>query len=163
MKKVSPNLVVVLLAITGFWCYSMLTPARAEAPTNSILEALQGIQEAIVSLSAPREGYWEYFETPADSNQVLVTVPAGKQFVLRELYCPRSIWPDWQLNVDDEVYFTSEQLFVSVQTGVSSTFNYVHNFPDECVAFGPGITLTFINDSASVLDMTVVGYFRDSQ
>lgn len=163
MKKVSTNLIVILLAMAGLWGYSMLTPARAEAPTNSVLEALQGIQEAIVSLSESKEGFWEYYETPADSNHVLVAVPAGKQFVLRELYCPRTIGSDWQLNVDDEVYFTNEQLLVSAQTSVGYTYNYVHNFPDECVAFGPGVTLTFINDSASILDMTVVGYFRDSQ
>lgn len=162
MKKVSPNLVVILLAMAGFWGYSMLTPARAEAPTNSILEALQSIRGAIVSLAESKEGFWEYFETPADSNQVLVAVPAGKQFVLRELYCPRSYESDWQINVDNEVYFTSEQLLVGVQPQVSVVYNYVHNFPDECVVFGPGITLTFVNDSISVLDMTVVGYFRAS-
>jgi hypothetical protein len=155
------NWKIVVVPVAGIlfaMAVTILPPLAAtpNTPSDSLLLALQDIQEAIASLSESKEGYWEYFEIPADSNQVLVTVPAGKQFVLRELYCPRT-WLGWQLNVDDEVYFKS------IQTQAGKQVLYIHNFPDECVAFGPGTTLTFVNNNTDVLDMTVVGYFRDAQ
>ena len=175
MKKVSTSLVMILLVLAGFFGYAMIASARPDAPPHSVLMALQGIQEALMALNEPVlepqaaepnavvvEGYCDYLETAEDSNQVVFTVPLGKQFVLRKLYVVHRInyiTGRWKLTADDIV-------LVSGSIVHSSNGKGVHDFPDNCIVVNAGETLRVVNTLDAEMDIlktTIIGYFRDVQ
>lgn len=173
MKKTRTNLVLVLLVAVIFFG---LANANPNALPHSILTALQGIQEAILALSEPEqevednmEGYCKYLEIVANSNQVVFTVPAGEQFVLRKLisgYPERLSLINWNLSVNDEIFIDGIINRSSCQVGPNGIVVYKleHNFPDKCVTINAGEILKIINEEEGfVLKTTIIGYFQDIQ
>ena len=172
-KIVLVAIVVVALALAA--SPSLTATPNSNTPSYSVSEALQGIQEAVSSLavasttkevnSVATEGYCEYIETAEDSNQVVLIVPAGRQFVLRKLYArhrEKSIWDLWHLEVDGNVLIDG-----GIIHELYGQKKGAHDFPDNCVVINAGETLRAVNemteDGSYTLKTTIIGYFRDTQ
>ena len=170
--------IVVFLILTVVVTFSLpplaATP-NSNTPSYSVLTALQGIKDAVTSLAAAEAapeansvavaGYCIPTVIAEDSNQVVFTVPAGRQFVLRKLYVRHSdnfIRDYWHLSVDGDVLIDGGIVYES--NGIKKG---THNFPDNCVVIDAGKTLSAVNemseDGTYTLKTTIIGYFRDTQ
>jgi hypothetical protein len=171
MKK---NLILILLVIVGIFGLSRLVAEPTGQP-HSVLTALQGIQDALITLAEQPpvmgvktageidpnattiEGYCGDLELVADSNQVVFTVPLGRQFVLRKLYVyhkTSQVTHLWQLTADDAVL---------VPGSIAAFGQGVHDFPDNCVIVNAGETLKAVNDWSYVFHATIIGYLRNAE
>ncbi len=176
------NLILLAVLVAVFVAWVAIPPLTAtpnsNTPSYSVSEALQGIQEAVSSLatasttkekevnSVATEGYCEYIETAEDSNQVVLIVPAGRQFVLRKLYVrhrEKAIWDYWHLSVDGDVLIDGGIVYELSD----SPRHGAHDFPDNCVVIDAGKTLRAVNemseDGTYTLKTTIIGYFRDTR
>jgi hypothetical protein len=163
-KNVSTNF-VVLLVLAGLLGYALLTqagnlePSAAPAPT---MKTLQQVYDAASAGINEREGFCQYFEVPEDSNQVLLTVPAGKRFVLLKLHARNGPTDIWSLTVNDNLFIDGTITDDGYQTGSVSgeIMKFTHDFPDRCVVVDAGQTLKAVNDY-STLEITIIGYYYD--
>ena len=169
--------VVIVTIVVTFSLPPLAATTNSNAPSYSVEMALQGIQEAVSSLAATEppapeadsvavEGYCVPTVTAEDSNRVVFTVPAGKQFVLRKLYVrhkEKNIWDSWHLSVDGDVLIDGGIVY----EGYNMPRRGIHNFPDNCVVIDAGETLSTVNemseDGTYTLKTTIIGYFRDTR
>ena len=165
------NIVVVVLVMAGLLGYTLLVQAgnlEPSTPPAPTMKTLQEVYDAASGGINEREGFCQYFETPADSNQVLLTVPAGKRFVLLKLYTSNiSSWPSgWTLTVNDNLFIDGDNIIKFVyQTGSANAtiYRFMHDFPDRCVVVNANQVLKVVNDNGIPLKMTIIGYLYDVQ
>ena len=169
-KNVNTNLVVFLLVMVGLLGYVLLAqagnlqPSAAPTPT---MKTLQEIYDAASGGINEREGFCQYFETPGDSNEVILTVPEGQRFVLLKLYCLCDIGEDWSLTVDGSLLINGKSIIeVGYQThnvdGI--IYKFMHDFPDRCVVVNAGQTLEVVNSHPNPSfksKTTIIGYYYD--
>jgi len=102
-----------------------------------------------------REGFYKQLYEPA----TVLTVPAGKKFVIMQLLTRESVH-DWNLKVDDIVIFNNK-IFGRERTtnasGLAIVANFDITFPDRCVTIEQGKTLVY--ESSYNIYLTIVGYF----
>ena len=109
MKKKSIIIVVAVVLLCGIF---LVRADDTYSPFYELGEKLDAVYEAVVSEGsdvAQREGYCQYFETPAHDSQVVFTVPAEKRFVLLKLHRNGPCDFDWNLTVDDTLFIKGKQ------------------------------------------------------
>ena len=172
-KNVNTNLVLALIVLAGLLGYVLmakagnLEPSAAPAPT---MKTLQEVYDAASSGINEREGFCQYFETPADSNQVVLTVPAEKRFVLLKLHqvtLGLSMSGQWRLTVNDNLWIDGKITHSKTETGNRTDIS-THTFPDRCVMIDAGDTLKIENTitniiTSNTLCTTIIGYLYDVQ
>lgn len=140
-----------------------LDPDAPPAPTmktmQEVYDAVQATQAAVVTSGSPsiseREGYCKHINMPQYATTTILTVPAGKKFVLRKLWVgsQTDVWSiqgggvhiDWSI----------------VTTLTSGIYSLMWDFPDGCVVVeGPDV-LTFANTGGGTINTNYVGYFYD--
>ena len=167
-KKVSTNLVIVLLVLVGLLGYTLLVQAGSLEPTAAPAPTMKTLQEVYDAASAginEREGFCQYFETPADSNQVMLTVPTGKRFVILKLHTTGYSLHSptkWRVTVNNETLINGKIVYGGHHGG-GVTQNNTHDFPDRCVTVNEGDTLKFVNDEevGCTIYTTIIGYYYD--
>jgi hypothetical protein len=132
------------------------------------MKSLDAVYDAVVSMSpgiSQRQGYCKYFSCPPGGVvTTIMSVPAGRRFVLRQLSVTQSaeVWsisggPD--LNIDAHICYSGYEY---EGPGEIDKYEFAWDFPDGCaVVQGPN-DLTFTNDHGTLAIHThFVGYFYD--
>ena len=155
---------LVVVAIVLLVGYSLF--AESSNPFETLLETQQTILDAVAS--PEREGFCQYFETPADSNQVALTVPVGKRFVLLKLHnvtLGGGVSAQWRLTVNDNLWIDGKITYSKQEFGYRTDIG-THTFPDRCVVIDAGDILKIENTITNVtpnntLATTIIGYYYD--
>ena len=172
-RKVETKVAVLVSAVVGLLAFSLFAVAGGlenNGPTSQMGRPFDRIHDAITSQNAEREGYCRTFVLPADSNQVIFTVPDGKRFVLLKLYTTGSAGSSssygWNLTVDDGLFlygsiadFDFEAIRETIVWGPLPV-NASRDFPSRCAVVYAGETLTVAGSGGEV---TIIGYFYDVQ
>jgi len=161
--KITIVAVVVIILFVG---YTVM--ANPDNPGRSMVSALSGIQEAILSLAgepeeAEKEWYHQHFKIDPAQNDALFVVPADRQFVLKRLYAyPYKGSTLWHLAANEITILPGSIIKYSYQTGTQGgiTYKFEHDFPDGCVTIDAEETLNTVNEDITSLDIVVIGYFR---
>lgn len=169
-RKVETKVVVLVSAVVGLLAFSLFAVAGGlenNGPPSPVGRPFDRIHDAIASHHAEREGYCRTFELPADSNQVIFTVPDGKRFVLLKLYSAGDISKDsygWNLTVDDSLFLVGTcgdfEGAIDLIVWGSLPLNASRDFPDRCAVVYAGETLTITGSGGT---LTIIGYFYDVQ
>ncbi|MHC4397235.1 MAG: hypothetical protein ACYS1A_16480 [Planctomycetota bacterium] len=112
-----------------------------------------------------REGYCKPFVVPPDSNETILTVPDGNNFVLLKLHASHETraYEFWSLQVDGNPLLDDYFSVVSYTSSIGYQHQATHDFPDRCVVVKCGETLKAVNLNNSVpLYITLIGYFYDA-
>lgn len=169
-RKVETKVVVLVVAVVGLLAFSLFAAAGGlenNGQTSPMGRPFDRIHDAITSQNAERDGYCRTFVLPADSNQVIFTVPDGKRFVLLKLYSTgNSDSYGWNLTVDDSLFllggsadFDFDALREALIWG-SLPMNASRDFPSRCAVIYAGETLTITGIGG---ELTIIGYFYDVQ
>ncbi|HUT29387.1 MAG TPA: hypothetical protein VMX13_06320 [Sedimentisphaerales bacterium] len=139
------------------------SPPGPPAPT---MKSLDAIYEAVASMSpgiSEREGYCRYFICPSGGAvTTILSVPAGKRFVLRKLSVTQSA-EVWSISGGPNLHIDAHICYAAYEsTAGSDQYQFAWDFPDGCaVVEGPN-DLTFTNNHASLAIHThFVGYLYD--
>ena len=172
-KQKSTKVVVSLLALVGLVAFSLFAVGGSlepNSPPGPTMKTLDELYDTIVSASpsvSQKEGYTKYFLCPADANTTILTVPAGKRFVLRKLWVRRDLgsWEEnWAVNGGPNLYIQGSITYTKYTDGQDGRFDYalMYEFPEGCaVVEGPN-DLTFTNYHTSLAYRThFVGYSYD--
>ncbi len=173
-RKVETKVAVLVVAVVGLLAFSLFAAAGGlenNGPTSPMGRPFDRIHDAITSQNAERDGYCRTFVLPADSNQVIFTVPDGKRFVLLKLYSTGFDVSSysWNLTVDDSLFLVGGIGDFPSSVGDSSTgmvwgysfpMNASRDFPSRCAVVYAGETLKITGDRAN---LTIIGYFYDVQ
>ncbi|MHC4543380.1 MAG: hypothetical protein ACYTDW_01050 [Planctomycetota bacterium] len=172
-RKVETKVAVLVLAVVGLLAFSLFAAAGGlenNGPPSPVGRPFDRIHDAIASHHAERDGYCRTFSLPADSNQVIFTVPDGKRFVLLNLYST-NMWNSygWNLTVDDSLFLVGSigdfpSNFGDSSAGMIWTYdlpmNASRDFPSRCAVINTGETLTVTGSGGT---LTIIGYFHDVQ
>jgi hypothetical protein len=175
MEKVKRNgWKLAFLAVAALMCSHVIfgdaanwDPPGPPAPTMTSLEGIYAAVSTASSGIAEREGFCQYFEVPKNSTVEILTVPAGKRFVLLKLHFTGpylSHYTTWHLTVDDSLFIAG--IINEVVRTTETSYSPVHDFPDRCVVVNAGQTLRAVNEwDAGGPDIPykvhVIGYFCD--
>jgi len=172
-RKVETKVVVLVVAVVGLLAFSLFAAAGGlenNGPTSPMGRPFDRIHDAITSQNAERDGYCRTFVLPADSNQVIFTVPDGKRFVLLKLYTSGYAgWMSsygWNLTVDDSLFLlggSADFDFEAIRDAIvwgSLPMNVSRDFPSRCAVINAGETLTIAGSEGT---LTIIGYFHDVQ
>ncbi|MHC4641628.1 MAG: hypothetical protein ACYS32_08285 [Planctomycetota bacterium] len=177
-RKVETKVAVLVLAVVGLLAFSLFAAAGGlenNGPPSPMGRPFALVHDTITSNLLERQGYCRTFVVPADTNQVIFTVPDGKRFVLLRLYVAPDYWlwhpmfENWNLTVDDELFINNRINRIEINgdpafpAGVSDNYKYVHDFPDRCAVVNDGETLTATNNGEEEFSSTIIGYFYDVQ
>jgi len=171
-QKVETKVVVLVSAVVGLLAFSLFAAAGGlenNGPPSPMGRPFDRIHDAITSQNAEREGYCRSFVVPADSNQVIFTVPDGKRFVLLKLYYTGGVLQmDWNLTVDDSLFidggivdFNGEIVNYHLIWGFPLAGK--RDFPSQCAVVYAGETLSAVESAGSGAKLTIIGYFYDVQ
>lgn len=170
-RRVETKVVVLVSAVVGLLAFSLFAAAGGlenNGPPSPVGRPFDRIHDAITSQNAEREGYCRTFVVPADSNQVIFTVPDGKRFVLLKLYYTGS-WQqmDWNLTVDDSLFINGGIVefnanIVDVHLVWGFPIAGERDFPSRCAVVYAGETLSASSGSGTA-KLTIIGYFYDVQ
>lgn len=166
-QKVETKVVVLVSAVVGLLAFSLFAAAGGlenNGPPSPMGRPFDRIHDAITSQNAEREGYCRTFVLPADSNQVIFTVPDGKRFVLLKLYAYET---DWNLTVDDSLFIDGSIIdFRSRNLGIHLVYGFPivgdRDFPSRCAVVYAGETLS-ASSGYKTVKLTIIGYFYDVQ
>lgn len=165
MKKIT--VMSTLLALVCILSLATANYREATAPPHNLIGVLEEIRDAITPGTSDieqREGYCQYFKMTSDSNEVVLTVPTGKRFVLLKLYTYKERGFDthrWSLLADENMLLNGHTVYASYYDSFRDpawTMSGVQNLPDRCVTAEEGETLTLVN-GPSAMHATVIGYF----
>ena len=156
-------LIVMIVLSVGYMAF-----ANPDSPGRSMMSALSGIQDAILSLTEPevsaeKEWYHGRFQVAPAQNDSIFVVPAGQQFVLRRLYAhpTHNDATLWHLAANQTTILYGSINKYSFQTGTGSViYKFQHDFPDNSVTINSDETLNVVNESGASLDITVIGYYQ---
>jgi len=103
------------------------------------------------------DGYCQSFKVPQNANVIAMTVPAGKEFVLRKLHIDLLL-DKWEIQKDEVPWLfgvhSSNQYYTTSPTDL--------DFPDGTAVVGSGQVLKLIKCPAGYdYYLTMIGYFRD--
>lgn len=157
---------ILIVGIVLFIGYAVFA-ATTDNPSRSMVSALAGIQDAILSLTAEepakeKDWYHGHYKIEPAQNDALFAVPEGRQFVLLRLYSAPE-WPystDWYLAANETSILDGLINKYSYEGG-KVTYKYEHDFPDGCITVNTKETLNAVNNDTLSLSIMVVGYFRD--
>lgn len=172
-RKVEAKVVVLVVAVVGLLAFSLFAAAGGlenNGPPSPMGRPFDRIHDAITYQNAEREGYCRTFILPADSNQVIFTVPDGKRFVLLKLYST-SVGDlyYWNLTVDDSLFLHGSISDFPSDLGDATTFmiwgysfrlNATRDFPSRSAVIYAGETLTVAGSGGT---LNIIGYFYDVQ
>ncbi|MGB2806258.1 MAG: hypothetical protein WBC22_00850 [Sedimentisphaerales bacterium] len=171
-RKVETKVVVLVVAV-GLLAFSLFAAAGGlenNGPTSPMGRPFDRIHDAITSQNAERDGYCRTFVLPADSNQVIFTVPDGKRFVLLKLYTTGSAGYSssygWNLTVDDSLFLVGRNADFDFDALRDTRIwgplpmNASRDFPSRCAVINAGETLTIAGSEGT---LTIIGYFHDVQ
>lgn len=166
---------VMVLGGMAIWALAQANNPMADAgsPIRGIVESLDRIYEAVGSISdvpavEQREGFCKSLEVAGDSNEIVLVVSEGEQFILRKLYAIGGLnnaeWTtQWFLAVDNNLFIDGKINYFGWEEKNAShkeICRFVHDFPDKCVVVDAGQTLQAFNGhSWEPLQITVIGYF----
>jgi hypothetical protein len=166
MEKIKRNgWKVAFLAVAALMCSHVLfgdapnwDPPGPPAPTMTSLDAIYNAMSPGIS---QREGYCRYFPAPPVTTSTVLTVAAGKRFVLRKLHVAQaalawSIAGGPNLNIDARIAYAAYQ-----PSGSGDGYQLIWDFPDGCVVVEGPNDLTFTNNSTNSIYTHFVGYFYD--
>lgn len=172
-RKVETKVIVLVSAVVGLLAFSLFAAAGGlenNGPPSPMGRPFDRIHDAITSQNAEREGYCRTFILPADSNQVIFTVPDGKRFVLLKLYSTGvGNSYGWNLTVDDSLFLVGSTIDFPSDLNDATTFmiwgsslpmNASRDFPSRCAVVYAGETLTVAGSGGT---LTIIGYFYDVQ
>jgi hypothetical protein len=149
--------VVVLSAL--FVNAGKLEPNQPPGPT---MKTLQEVYDAASSGINEREGHIQHIGTEANTSEDILTVQAGKRFVLLRL----NLWfagsshamPNWYLAVNGTPWLRGYITYAGYNGGIVDTA--IHDFPDRCLVVNAGETLTIVNTQGiHRMDTQIIGYF----
>ena len=176
-RNVTTNLVAALLVVIAVLGYGLigkagnLEPSAAPDSTmktmQEIYDAVEATQSAVVeegSSVLQREGFCKTLNVTSGTTPVL-TVPAGKRFVLLKLYAYYDVISlSWSLMVNDSTTLFDGNI-VRAGSEMVMTWEYIqqfiHDFPDRCVVVDGNDTLNVFNFGGSTLHITIIGYYYD--
>jgi hypothetical protein len=161
--KRGAKIVASVLVLAGFFALALiagagsLEPGAPPGPTMKTMDQLYG---AATSGVLEREGYCTTVTEAGGVPTNILTVPAGKRFVLLRIYVQDLEEPPnddgWQLLADSRLLIDG----AIVNIAADKQFN----FPDRCVAVEAGETLKLdTKDDAYEVLMTVIGYYYNIQ
>jgi len=161
-KKAKTTMVAGLVALAGLlWLLTMATAGDLEpsGPPGPTMNTLDQIYNAATSGVSEREGYCTTVLEDGGSPTNILTVPAGKRFVLLRIYVQDLVEPPnhdgWKLEVDSRVLIDGAIVNIKGEKQF--------DFPDRCVALEADETLKLRtkNDAYEIL-MTVIGYYYNT-
>jgi len=163
-KKVNTNLVLAIMLLAGLLGYALLVQAgnlEPSAPPGPTMKTPNEIHEAIASVSpsiSQREGYCKYISMPGNTTTTILTVPAGRRFVLRKLWVYYAELA-WTIQGGPNLYIDASIFYIN--SGSASERSLMWDFPDGCaVVEGPN-DLTFNSSLGADIKTHIVGYFYD--
>ncbi len=163
------KVVVSVLALAVLLAFSLLATGgnlEPSAPPGPTMKSLDEVYNAVTSGMFNREGYCQYFTvTGGSAGTQILTVPAGRRFVLRKLYVQHS-----NDGYNDHWHLTAGGTSVEGRwlrpESTSSGAQFMHDFPDGCVVVNAGETLTAYKETPyydCTMNILVIGYFHDVQ
>jgi hypothetical protein len=132
-------------------------------PPAPTMTSLDKIYDAVNTGScgvAEREGFCGHWHVGTGATQNVMTVPAGKNFVLLKLTASTSEWniikTQWDLTLNDQPWISGQFSYFSTSEG-----RHTWDFPDRCVVAHEGDVVKFVNTTGYMMYPTVIGYFYD--
>ena len=168
-RQKKTGIFVGVLVLAGFFALALIARAGSlepSGPPGSTMKTLDQIYNAIAtgtSSVSGREGYCTTVENRGGAYPAtnVLTVPAGKRFILLQIYVK---------NKQDPLYdnawevYANSRLLLEGRIIDSSEGKLVFDFPDCCVAVESGETLKLDNthtDNSNYVQMTIIGYYYD--
>lgn len=147
----------------------LLTPPGTPAPTMKRMDEIYAAASGNLSDRESGGGYYGSTDATANATLVLMTVPAGKRFVILKIitdkYFVGSYNGDDTIKVGEKILFKGS-FFNGSSTNTScppSQSVYACDFPDKCVVANPGETIRLTNGPAFApyngCSAVVIGYF----
>ena len=174
-RKTRINLVTsvsVLVASLAVTYYALAGSIQPTDPPGSTMHSLEDIYNAIGTASAgvlEREGYCQHHTVAGNSIETILTVPAGKRFVLLKFNCvtPSNAGSiSWALiasdpSLGDTVLLDGYARWDMYQASPGVSYRYWYDFPDRCVVVTEGQSLQIIDTESHGMHAHIIGYFYD--